>query len=100
REAAGVEAAGAVVLIAGAGHVRADRGVPAALRAAEPGAAAGAAEPALVTVAVVEVVRGELDPVSYREVPVPAPEREPFDFLWFTPRVDEDDPCAAMHGGA
>ncbi|MBI4955517.1 MAG: ChaN family lipoprotein, partial [Myxococcales bacterium] len=97
REAAAVGEAGAVVLIAGAGHVRADRGVPAAL-GAELGAAA-VGEPALVTVAFVEVVRGELDPVSYLEAPPAAPAREPFDFLWFTPRVDEDDPCAGMHGG-
>jgi uncharacterized iron-regulated protein len=71
---------GGVALCAGAGHVRRDTGVPVSL------AAAGAT--GVLSIAFVEVVRGELDPHTY---PV-----APFDFVWFTPRVDEQDPCAEL----
>ena len=60
------------VLIAGAGHVRRDLGVPRALPAGETAA-----------LAFVEVDAG---------TPAP-PASAPFDYLWFTPRVDERDPC-------
>jgi uncharacterized iron-regulated protein len=69
-----------VALCAGAGHVREDTGVPLSLRAAGATGVLG--------IAFVEVVRGQSDPRSY----LPAP----FDFLWFTPRVDEKDPCAEL----
>jgi uncharacterized iron-regulated protein len=72
-----------VALCAGAGHVRQDTGVPVSLRAA---GATG-----VLSIAFVEVVRGQPDPRSY----LPAP----FDFLWFTPRVDEKDPCAELRHG-
>jgi uncharacterized iron-regulated protein len=69
-----------VALCGGSGHVRQDTGVPAYLRAA---GATG-----MLSIAFIEVVRGQPDPRSY----LPAP----FDFLWFTPRVDEKDPCAEL----
>ena len=73
------------VLIAGNGHVRADRGVPYALARRTKGS--------LVTVAMMEVVKGQVTPAAYVEAPTQAP---PYDFVWFTPRVDDGDPCAAM----
>lgn len=60
------------VLVAGNGHTRADRGVPHYL---DGGA---------VTLAFREVDRDEDDPAAYEE---------PADFVWFTPRVEDVDPC-------
>lgn len=73
------------VLIAGGGHARHDRGVPYHLQRATPG----------VTVANVvfrEVRDGETEPQAY------AAEEGPFDYVWFTPRGSDEDPCAAFHG--
>ena len=67
-----------VVLIAGAGHGRIDRGVPAFIRARAPGAR-------IVSVAFAEVERG-----------VEVPNAQAFDFVWYTPRATDEDPCAAM----
>lgn len=64
------------VLIAGAGHVRNDRGVPAYLQRIDPGRRT-------VSVAFLEV-----DP-RHPEVEG----RWPFDYVWFTPAVDDEDPC-------
>ena len=71
------------VLIAGGGHVRADRAVPWHL----PQGTAGDT----VTVAMVEVVDGRNDVSNY-----PAFDPRRFDYVWFTARVDDDDPCAAF----
>jgi uncharacterized iron-regulated protein len=73
------------VLIAGAGHVRSDRGVPRYLAAAAPDAH-------IVAVAFLEVADGLTAPADYAER-FGAP-RLPFDYVWFTARVDNDDPCA------
>jgi uncharacterized iron-regulated protein len=59
------------VLITGTGHVRRDMGVPRSLPAAE-----------VVSLAFLEVTAGT--------TAVPA---LPFDYVWFTPRVDDRDPC-------
>lgn len=72
-------AAGAV-LIAGAGHVREDRAVPWQLRLREAGEA--------FTLALVEVAPGREAARDYLSFD---PRR--FDFVWFTPRVDDGDPC-------
>jgi len=72
------------VLIAGDGHVRADRGVPWHLRRLAPG-------PAVVTVGILEVVAGKNDPAAYAKG-FDAPTL-PYDFVWFTARVDDKDPC-------
>lgn len=71
------------VLIAGAGHVRADRGVPwyLAVRGVKGG---------VRTVAWVEVRDTWDDP---RKVAQAYEGRIPFDYLWFTPRLDDQDPC-------
>ena len=73
------------VLIAGDGHVRGDRGVPYALARRTKGS--------VVTVAMMEVVAGQHAPAAYVDAPTATP---PFDFVWFTPRVDDGDPCASM----
>jgi hypothetical protein len=69
-------------LIAGNGHTRSDRGVPWYLD--------GGAR----VVAFVEVRDGEAEPRAYEA---------PADYVWFVPRVDDADPCAAFSkppGGA
>lgn len=72
------------VLVAGAEHVRLDRGVPRALARLAPGADA-------VSLALLEVDAGERDPwtaLERRYGPEPV-----FDFVWYTPIGSEDDPC-------
>lgn len=71
------------LLIAGTGHVRADWGVPWHLRKLAPDART-------VSIGLVEVAADEDDPGAY--VAAFGGER-PFDFIWFAPRVDDDDPC-------
>jgi uncharacterized iron-regulated protein len=72
------------VLIAGTGHVRNDRGVPSYLRRRNPQAS-------VATVAFVEV-RPELQrPVDYEALYDGS--TAPFDYLWFTRRVERADPC-------
>lgn len=71
-------AGGPVVLIAGAGHVRADRAVPRYL--AEPARA--------LAIALVETSASRNQPADY--------DRAGFDLLWFTAAVDDrPDACAA-----
>jgi uncharacterized iron-regulated protein len=75
------------VLVAGAGHARLDRGVPLYLRARRSTATS-------VSVAWVEVADGVEEPAAYADR-FSAP-RLPFTFIWFTPRVDDADPCDAF----
>jgi uncharacterized iron-regulated protein len=84
---AGLLAAGhrPAVLIAGAGHVRADRAVPPRLAALVPGAR-------VLALAFVEVQPGEDDPAAYGQA-FGAP-RLPFSAVWFTPRSARADQCA------
>lgn len=65
---------GRAVLVAGNGHARRDIGVPFYLPALAP-----------VSVGVLEVQRGVDDPAKAAG--------GHFDYVWFTPRVDEIDPC-------
>jgi uncharacterized iron-regulated protein len=74
------------VLIAGNGHVRADRAVPWHLQRRAPDAVT-------VAVGLLEVAPGEDGPAAYA-ARFDA-ESLPFDFVWFTPRSDDQDPCAA-----
>ncbi len=79
---------GSAVLLAGNGHVRADRGVPWHL---------GRRAPALpgVVVAFVEVEPGKSDPGRY--LPRDPGGRPAADYLWFTPQAERaDDPCEEM----
>lgn len=64
------------VLIAGNGHVRNDRGVPWYLARIRPDAR-------IVSVGLLEVVDG-MDAV---------PPDLPFDYVWFTPRANDGEPC-------
>jgi hypothetical protein len=73
------------VLIAGAGHVRTDRGVPMYLAARAPGAT-------VASLAFVEVATGRTAPGDYAERFGVA--RVPFDYVWFTTRADDVDHCA------
>ena len=66
------------VLIAGAGHARKDRAVPFYLRARSP-------ERNVLSVAFVEVSERATEELADLE--------RAYDFLWFTPRVDDLDPC-------
>jgi uncharacterized iron-regulated protein len=71
------------VLIAGGGHARLDRGVPYYL-------ALGSSDARVVSVVFHEVRHADRDPQAY------AGDEGPFDFVWFTPRESDDDPCAAF----
>jgi uncharacterized iron-regulated protein len=75
------------VLIAGTGHTRTDRGVPIDLRARDP-------HRPVWSIAFAEVEGGKLEPSAYAARWNTA--RLPFDFVWFTPRANDDDPCAAF----
>jgi uncharacterized iron-regulated protein len=72
------------VLIAGAGHVRKDYGVPIHLADKAP-------ESTVLSVAFLEVSQGAIEAAAYaarfQRVKLP------FDYVWFTPRVDDQDPC-------
>jgi uncharacterized iron-regulated protein len=70
------------ILIAGNGHVRNDRGVPWYLARLRPDART-------LSIGLVEVEDDLRRP----------PADLPYDYVWFTPRVDDaDDPCAAHQG--
>jgi uncharacterized iron-regulated protein len=71
------------VLIAGGGHVRNDFGVPTYLRRLDAGART-------ISIAFVEVDPKHVDVESYAER---FEGRLPFDYVWFTPAVDDEDPC-------
>jgi uncharacterized iron-regulated protein len=80
--AAGV--ADGAILVAGAGHVLNDYGIPVYLKAK-------AAGKRVMSIAFVEVDKQKTEPQSYA---LPYPNgRWPFDYVWFTPRVDDEDPC-------
>lgn len=80
--AAGV--ADGAVLVAGAGHVLNDYGIPVYLKAK-------AAGKRVISIAFVEVDKQQTEPQSYA---LSYPNgRWPFDYVWFTPRVDDEDPC-------
>jgi uncharacterized iron-regulated protein len=84
-----VDAAGpdGAVLIAGAGHVRRDAGVPFHLARFEHGAA-------VASVGLVEVDDPEVGPA--RALADRFGDSAPFDFVWFTPRTPREDPCKAL----
>jgi uncharacterized iron-regulated protein len=78
------------VLIAGTGHVRTDRGVPFYLRAR-------ANDAKIAAVAPIEVREGWTRPEQYGTAYEDG--RLPFDWVWFTPRMDDGDPCARVRPG-
>jgi uncharacterized iron-regulated protein len=76
-------------LIAGAGHTRTDRGAPLQLAVRAKG------QPA-VSLAFVEVQPGLADPRDYAQRWGVA--ALPFDFVWFSPRATDEDPCRLIGG--
>jgi hypothetical protein len=76
------------VLIAGAGHVRTDRGVPRGLALLVP-------EARVVSVAFLEVADGSTRPADYA-AGFGGGARLPFDYIWFTARADNVDHCARL----
>ncbi len=82
---------GQAVLIAGRGHVRADRGVPWYLR--QHG------EEAVLVVGLVQVEDEHTDPGAYlraHDAASSAGGSPTFDYLWFTPRPHDRDFCAEL----
>jgi uncharacterized iron-regulated protein len=75
------------VLIAGAGHVRRDRGVPVHL-------ARHIQDVSIGSVAFVEVDAALVKPGDYATRF--GSDALPFDYVWFTPKVDEADPCEKL----
>jgi uncharacterized iron-regulated protein len=75
------------VLIAGTGHTRTDRGAAIDLRALDP-------KRPVWSIAFAEVERGKDEPAAYASRWNTT--KLPFDFVWFTPRANDDDPCAAF----
>jgi uncharacterized iron-regulated protein len=75
------------VLISGSGHARVDRGVPSYLRIARPDAT-------IASIGFVEVLPDHPTPADYDDHF--GGTRIPFDYVWFTPRVDDEDPCEAF----
>jgi uncharacterized iron-regulated protein len=76
------------VLIAGRGHVRADRAVPWYLRER-------LSDPSVLTIGIVEAFADRADWRGYLPES-PDASREPFDYLWVTPRYDDTDHCAEL----
>ena len=75
---------GGAILVAGAGHVRVDYGIPVYIRAKAP-------DKRVISISFVEVDKQRTTPQSYA---LPYSDgRLPFDYVWFTPRIDDEDPC-------
>lgn len=88
----GAERAGhdGAILITGKGHARNDRGAPFYLR--RGGRDGGGETVSIVSVGLFEVAEGVTEPAAYAEHL--GAETLPFDFVWFTPIADPEDPCA------
>jgi len=76
-----------VVLVAGSGHVRSDRGVPLYIKYLAPNLK-------VLTVAFAEFVPDHTDPADYAKRW--GADRLPFDYVWFTSAVDRPDPCEEL----
>jgi uncharacterized iron-regulated protein len=82
----GLERRGAALLVAGAGHVRRDRGVPVLLQRAYARSA--------IAIGLVQVTSDATAPAAYAAGFGAG--TLPFDFVWFTPRANDVDHCAEM----
>jgi uncharacterized iron-regulated protein len=78
---------GRAILVAGSGHVRSDRGVPAYLRRAAPGRT-------VVSVGLLEVLPRAPEPRDYAAIF--GADRLPFDYVVFTPAQEREDPCERL----
>lgn len=85
----GFSATDGVVLVCGFGHARRDYGVPLYLRAMAPSRRS-------LSIALLEAVPGADSPADYVEAF--HADKLPFDYLMFTPRVDDEDPCEKFRG--
>jgi uncharacterized iron-regulated protein len=75
------------VLITGNGHVREDRAVPAHLERRVKDAS-------VLSIALLEVSPEALKPQDYAALV--GASTLPYDYVWFTPAMPEDDPCKAL----
>jgi uncharacterized iron-regulated protein len=75
---------GGAVLVAGAGHVRNDYGIPVYLKQHAP-------SKRVASIAFVEVDKQKSAPQQYASQY--GNDRLPFDYVWFTPRAHDEDPC-------
>jgi uncharacterized iron-regulated protein len=72
------------LLVAGAGHVRNDYGIPVYINENAPGKR-------VISIAFVDVDKRRSAPQDYAAQEGSG--RIPFDYVWFTPRMDDEDPC-------
>ncbi|MCB1672240.1 MAG: ChaN family lipoprotein [Gammaproteobacteria bacterium] len=77
------------VLVAGNYHVRRDLGVPRYLQALLPDREPGA----ILTVALLEVDPDSTDPADYLQA---YSDLLPYDYVWFTPAISNEDYCAGF----
>ncbi|MBI5504400.1 MAG: ChaN family lipoprotein [Deltaproteobacteria bacterium] len=82
--AAGRGAGEGAVLVAGFGHSRADYAVPMVLHELDPSAS-------VRSLGFIEALPGGDEPADYADAL--RAEVLPFDYVWFTPRANDDDPC-------
>jgi uncharacterized iron-regulated protein len=75
------------VLVAGAGHVRNDRGVPVFIQQQD-------AKAKILALTWIEVVEGITSVDIYEKHW--GSTQAPFNYIWFTPRVNRIDPCEAL----
>jgi len=76
-----------VLLLAGSGHVRIDRGVPLYIKQLSPNLK-------VLSLGLAEVVDDHTDPVDYTQHW--GGKKLPFDYVWFTRAVDRPDPCEEL----
>jgi uncharacterized iron-regulated protein len=76
-----------VVAIVGSSHARRDVGMPLYLGARAPSAH-------ILSIGLIEAIPGWNAPEAYERES--ASGSHPFDLVWFTPRVERADPCAAL----
>ncbi len=94
KRGAGLAGHDGAILVTGNGHARNDRGVPFHLRR---GLRRRDETAAIVSLGLVEVAEGVTEPAAYAEIigaEFLGAEALPFDFVWFTPIADPEDPCA------
>ncbi len=78
-----------VIVIAGSGHTRIDYGIPFYLSQEDPALN-------IVSIAFVEVSEDEFKPSDYISSWSQTAKQLPFDYVWFTPRAEREDPCEKM----
>lgn len=90
REAVAMDDVDQAILITGNGHARLDRGVPLRLRNM------GVPASEILVIAPIEVREDEQRVEAYADAWGSVTGNPPFDVVWFTPRMDNVDHCAAL----